>query len=201
MKGASLIRKNYKFSNIQILSKYELQIKYESVLALIQPKEILEDISFFEDLLVYFDASNVDKAFLTYKFTLYCYLLVGNQDNFFKGLFLKYVKIFIKACHKYYIFVIIKIHINSVFGKFKKKLSINEFNKVINSIIEEYKKNPYDNILKINIKNFVKDHFTKSLFQSFIESLKFPFDKDQIKAFSKYIIDNSYVIMNEILIN
>ena len=24
-------------------------------------------------------------------------------------------------------------------------------------IIEEYKKNPYDNILKINIKNFVKD--------------------------------------------
>ena len=53
MKSASLIRKKYEFNNIQILSVYELQIKYESVLALIKPKDILQDLSFFKDNLFY----------------------------------------------------------------------------------------------------------------------------------------------------
>ena len=125
MKSASLIRKKYGFNNIQILSVYELQIKYESVLALIKPKDILQDLSFFKDIFLYFDSSNTEKAFLSYKFTLYCFLLINyNQEKFFKELFLKYVKILIKSSHKYYIFIIIKICINKIFKSINKVLSV-----------------------------------------------------------------------------
>ena len=203
MKGASLIQKKYAINNILILSKYELQKKYESTLSSIKPKEILQDLSFFEGLTTYFSPANSDKAFLTYKFTLYCYLMVDyNQHNFFLEIFLKYVKLFIKASHKYYNFIIIKIHINEIFKNLnKKKLSVNELNKMINYMIEEYKTNPYDNILSININNFTKDNLHKTLFLLFIESFKFPFNKEQIKAFSKYIVDNSKTIITKILDN
>ena len=42
------------FNNIQILSQGELQIKYESVLSSIKPKDILHDLSFFKDITKYF---------------------------------------------------------------------------------------------------------------------------------------------------
>ena len=96
MKSGSQIRKKYGFNNIQILSQGELQIKYESVLSSIKPKDILHDLSFFKDITKYFDTSNSNKTFLSYKFTLYCFMLVNyNQEQFFKELFLKYIKIFI----------------------------------------------------------------------------------------------------------
>ena len=200
MKCASIIRKKYSFNNIQILSKYELQNKYEAVLTSIKPNEILQDLSFFKDIIIYFDSANPDKAFLTYKFTLYCYLLVrNNQEKIFQKLFLKYAKIFIKASHKYYIFITIKIYINDVFNNIGNNISVNEFDKKINYMIEEYKKDPYNNILDININNFIKDDSNKSLFLLFIESFKFPFDKDQLKAISKYIIENSEIIITKIL--
>ena len=201
MKCASIIRKKYSFNNIQILSKYELQSKYESVLTSIKPSEILQDLSFFKDIIVYFDSSNPDKAFLTYKFTLYCYLLLNDnkQEKFFYKIFAKYIKIFVKASHKYYVFIIIKICINDLFKNMNSKITVNEFDKMINKLIEEYKSKPYDNILEININNFIKDDLNKSLFLFFIESFKFPFSKDQIKALSKYIIDNSEIIITKIL--
>ena len=201
MKCASLIRKKYSFNNIQILSKYELQNKFESVLTSIKPNEILQDLSFFKDIMIYFDSSNPDKAFLTYKFTLYCYLLTNNnkEEKFFYKIFSKYVKMFIKASHKYYVFIIIKICTNDLFNNMKRNLSVDEFNKNIDKLIEDYKKSPYDNILNMNIKNFEKDDLNKSLFLSFIESFKFPFSKEQIKALSKYIISNSEIIISKIL--
>ena len=202
MKSASLIRKKYGFNNIQILSVYELQIKYESVLALIKPKDILQDLSFFKDIFLYFDSSNTEKAFLSYKFTLYCFLLINyNQEKFFKELFLKYVKILIKSSHKYYIFIVIKICINEIFKSLNKVLSVSEFNKLINNLIEDYKRNPYDNILDMNINNFIKDDLNKTFFLLFIDSFKFPFNKEQIKAFSKYISENSNKIVTKILDN
>ena len=150
MKSASLIRKKYSFNNIQIMSKYELQNKYESVLNLIKPSEIIQDLSFFKDLTVYFDSSP-DKAFLSYKFTLYCYLLVNNNNNnkqekFFNKIFAKYINIFVKACDKYYIFIIIKICINDYFKKINNKITVDEFYKIMDKLIEEYKIAPYDNI-------------------------------------------------------
>ena len=156
MKCASLIRKKYSFNNIQILSKYELQNKFESVLTSIKPNEILQDLSFFKDIMIYFDSSNPDKAFLTYKFTLYCYLLTNNnkEEKFFYKIFSKYVKMFIKASHKYYVFIIIKICINDLFNNMKRYLSVDEFNKNIDKLIEDYKKSPYDNILNMNINKF-----------------------------------------------
>ena len=200
MKSASIIKKKYSFNNIQILSKYELQSKYESILGLIKSNEILQDLSFFKDITIYFDSSNPDKVFLTYKFTLYCFLLINkNQEKFFQKIFLKYVKMFIKASHKYYVFIIIKIWINEIFNNLQKHISVNEFNKMINSLIEDYKANPYNNILDININNFSIDESNKSLFLLFLESFKFPFSKEQLKAISKYIIDNSEIIIINIL--
>ena len=58
-------------------------------------------------------------------------------------------------------------------------------------MIEDYKENPYDNILEININNFLKNDLNKSFFLILIESFKYPFSKEQIKAISKYIVDNS----------
>ena len=200
MKCASLIRKKYSFNNIQILSKYELQSKYESVLSLIKPNDILQDLSFFKDIIIYFDSTNSDKAFLTYKFTLYCYLLLkGQEHKLFQKIFLKYSKIFIKACHKFYPFIIIKIAINDEFDSKNKNISVNEFNKLVNKMIEDYKENPYDNILEININNFFKNDLNKSFFLILIESFKYPFSKEQIKAISKYIVDNSEIIIEKIL--
>ena len=205
MKSASKIRKKYVFNNIQILSYGELQIKYESILSSIKPKDILQDLSFFQDITKFFDTSNSNKTFLLYKFSLYCFLLINyNQENFFKELFLKYVKIFIKSSDKsdkYYIFIIIKICINEIFKGMNKIISVSEFNKAINNLIEDYKRNPYDNILDLNINNFIKDDLNKTFFLFFIDSFKFPFNKDQIKAFSKYIFDNSNYISTKILDN
>ena len=202
MKSASIIKKKYSFNNIQILSKYELQSKYETVLSSIKPNEIIQDLTFFKDITIFFDSSNPDKAFLTYKFTLYCFLLINkNQEEFFQKIFLKYVKLFIKASHKYYVFIIIKIWLNDIFNNLQKSISVNEFNKKINNLIEEYKTNPYNNILDININNFISDESNKSLFLLFLESFKFPFSKDQLKAISKYIIDNSEIIITKILDN
>ena len=205
MKSGSQIRKKYGFNNIQILSQGELQIAYESVLSSIKPKDILHDLSFFKDITKYFDTSNSNKTFLSYKFTLYCFMLVNyNQEQFFKELFLKYIKIFIKSSDKsdkYYIFIIIKICINEIFKSLNKVLSVSEFNKLINNLIEDYKRNPYDNILDLNINNFIKDDLNKTFFLFFIDSFKFPFHKEQIKAFSKYIFDNSNIIVSKILDN
>ena len=202
MKSASFIRKKFSFNNIQILSKYELQSKYESVQAFIQPDDILQDLSFFIDLKKYFDTSNIEKSFLTYKFTLYCYLLVKEtQEKFFKNLFLKYTKTFLNANHKYYSFIIIKIHINEIFDKESSRITVQEFNKMINYIVDEYKMNTYDCILETNINNFIKDEFNKSLFLLFIDGFKYPFNKEQINAISKYIVDNSEIIIKKILVS
>ena len=204
MKSASLIRNKYGFNNIQVMPIYELQNKFESVLNVIKPSEILQDLSFFNNLLVYFDSSYPEKAFHSYKFTLYCYLLVNNinnsnQEKFFNKIFVKYVKIFIKACDKYNVFIIIKICINDFFKQINNKITVNEFYRIMNKLVEEYKIAPYDNILKININNFLKNDLNKSLFLLFIESFKFPFSREQTKALSKYIIDNSEIIITKIL--
>ena len=202
MKSASIIRKKYLLNNLQILSKYELQDKFESTLQSIKPSEILSDLSFFKEISQYYDSSNPDKAFITYKFTLYCYFLINNQESkIFQKLFIKYSKLFIKTCHKYYTFVIIKIFINNIFNDLNKKLSVNEFNKIINNLIEEYKNNPYDSILDLNIDNFTKNESNISFFFILLDSFKFPFDKGQINAISKYIVNNSNLIIKKIIID
>ena len=123
MKGASLIRKKYCLNNLQILSRYELQNKLESILQSIKSNEILSDLNFFKDISC-FDFSDPEKAFLSYKFTLYCYIITINKEpKFFHKLFLKYAKIFIKTCYKYYPFIIIKIYINNIFNEISRKLS------------------------------------------------------------------------------
>ena len=66
MKSASLIRNKYGFNNIQVMPIYELQNKFESVLNVIKPSEILQDLSFFNNLLVYFDSSYPEKAVHSY---------------------------------------------------------------------------------------------------------------------------------------
>ena len=101
MKSTSIIRKKYSFNNIQILSKYELTDKCVTVLQSIKPNEILNDLSFFKELSKYFDSSDSEKAFLTYKFALFCYILINNKEsNFFQRLFLNYAKIFIKKIYQ-----------------------------------------------------------------------------------------------------
>ena len=158
MKGGPLIRRKYCLNNLQILSRYELQSKFESTLQSIKSNEILSDLNFFKDISQYFDSSNPEKAFLTYKFSLYCSILTSNKEQkFFQTLFLKYAKIFIKACHKYNSFIIIKIYINNIFADSSRRLSVNEFNKKINNLIEEYKNSTYNSILDININNFIKN--------------------------------------------
>ena len=200
MKSSSLIRKKYSFNNIQILSKYELQNKFESVLKNISPKEIISDLSFFKEISIYFDSSSPEKAFIAYKFTLFCFYLANNKEsNFFLKLFIKYSKIFIKTCHKYNSFIIIKIITNNVFINDKtKKLSINEFNQIINSLLDEYKNDPYNSIMKLNFQNFKSD-MGKSLFFILLDCFKFAFNKDQIKAISKYLVAHSIVIIENIL--
>ena len=145
MKYSSLIRKKYSVYNIQILSKYELQNKFESIQESIKSSDVLSDLSFFKEISQYFDSSNLEKVFITYKFTLFCYILTNFKEaKFFQNLILKYIKTFIKTCHKYYSFVIIKITINDIFNEINKKLSVNEFNKIINHLLEEYKNRPYN---------------------------------------------------------
>ena len=201
MKSSSLIRKKYSFNNIQILSKYELQNKFELVLKSITPKEIISDLSFFKEISIYFDSSSPEKAFIAYKFTLFCFYLANyKESNFFLKLFIKYTKIFIKTCHKYNAFVIIKIIINNIFMNDKtKKLSINEFNQIINSLIDDYKNDPYNSIMKLNFQNFTKSDIGKSLFFILLDCFKFAFNKDQIKAISKYLVAHSIVIIENIL--
>ena len=200
MKGASLIKKKYCLNNLQILSRYELQSKLESILQSIKSNEILSDLNFFKDISQYFDSSNPEKAFLTYKFSLYCSILTSNKEQkFFQKLFLKYAKIFIKACHKYNSFIIIKIYINNIFADSSIRLSVNEFNKVINNLIEEYKNSPYNSILDININNFIKNESNIPYFFVLLDCFQFAFDKEQIQAISKYITENSNIIMKYII--
>ena len=202
MKSSSQIKKKFSLNNIQILSKYELQNKFISILKFIKPNDILSDLTFFEEISIYFDSSKPEKAFITYKFTLYCYNLINQQEsNFFLKLFLKYSKIFIKTGNKYYFFIIIKIIINDIFDEKKKNLSINEFNLILNNLLEEYKNSPYNSIINMDINNFIKNDINKSFFFILLDSLKFPFDKDQIKAISKYVVSNSKLIIKNILIN
>lgn len=200
MKSSSLIRKKYSLNNIQILSKYELQNKFESVLKSINPKEIISDLPFFKEISIYFDSSSPEKAFITYKFTLFCFCLVNNKEpNFFLKLFIKYSKVFIKTCHKYNSFIIIKIIINNIFNDKTKKLSINEFNQVINDLLDKYRNDPYNSIMNLNFQNFTKSDLDKSLFFILLDSFKFSFNKDQIKAISKYIVSHSNIIIEHIL--
>ena len=202
MKITSIIRKKYLLNNLQILSKYELQNRLEPVLQAIKTNEILADLNFFKDLSEIYNSSNSEKAFLTYKFTLYCYLLIDKQEaKFFQKLFLKYSKIFLKACHKYYSFIILKIYINNIFNDIFKKITISEFNKMINNLLEEYKNNPYDSILDIDFENFIKNEANIQFFFILLDSFKFPFNKDQIKAISKYIKTNSNLIIKKIIID
>ena len=202
MKSSSIIRKKYLLNNLQILSKYELQDKFESALQSIKPNEILSDLSFFKEISQYYDCSNPEKAFITYKFTLYCYLLINNQETkVFQKLFIKYSKLFIKTCHKYYTFVIIKIYMDNIFKDLNEKLPVNEFNKIINNLIEEYKNNPFDSILDLNIDIFTKNDSNISFFFILLDSFKFPFDKEQINAISKYIVNNSNAIIKKIIID
>ena len=202
MKSNSLIRKKYSFNNIQILSKYELQNKFDKVLLSIQPNEILSNLSFFNEISQYFDSSFPEKAFLTYKFTLFCSILIKNQEiKFFQKLFLKYSKIFIKSCHKYYSFAIIKIEINNIFKEIKKNISLNEYDNKINNLIEKYKSNTYDSIIELNINNFVKDENGVSFFFAFLDCLKFAFDKDQINGLANYLVTNSLSIIKKIIVD
>ena len=200
MKYHSLIRKKYSVHNIQILSKYELQKKFESIQGSITSSDILSDLPFFKEISQYFDSSNIEKAFTSFKFTLYCYLLTNFQETeYFQNLFIKYIKIFIKTCHKYYSFVIIRININNIFNETNEYLSVNEFNKIINNLLEEYKKNPYKSIISMNIHNFIKNDINKSFFFLLVDSFKFAFDREQINAISKYIVDNSIYIIKKLI--
>ena len=200
MKSGSLIRKKYFLNNLQILSKFELQNKLESAIQIIKPNEILSDLNFFKDISQYFDSSNSEKAFLAYKFTLYCYILINNKEQkFFQKLFLKYTKIFIKTYHKYNSFIIIKIYINNIFNERNKKISMNELNKIINILIETYKNDSYNSILDINMNNFIKNESNIHFFFLLLDSFQFAFDKGQIKAIAKFIVINSNLIIKNII--
>ena len=202
LKNTSLIRKKYSFNNIQVLSKYELQNKIDKVLLSIKPNEILSDLSFFKEIAQYFNSSYPEKAFLIYKFTLFCSIIIKNKEiQFFEKLFIYYSNIFITSSHKYYSFVIIKIKINNIFKNINRLINVNEFNKRINNLIEEYKNNPYDSIMELDINNFIKDENGISFFFIFLKCLKIPFDKGQLNALADYIVTNSISIIKNIIID
>ena len=197
------IKKKYALNTLQILSLYQLQDKLESVLQNINPIEISSDLPFFNEIYQLSERFGEEKAFIMYKFTLYCSILINDrEEKFFHALFLNYTKYFLKMDNKYYPFVIIKIMINEIFRNINFVLTIKEFNKLIEEEIRNYKMNPMKSILEINMFNFSKNDTNKASFFIFLDCFKFFFHKEQIEALSKYIVINSdFIIKNMILEN